>query len=133
MGTFNHQRFVNEAMTGVNGGALNATVTGSAISVEGFNYCTVDCHLTHDSASEIQLGMQTSEDQTTWSPVQEIRATATAGTYSSADWSLTKAVSGNDDWVWNFPINYKNLRLVFTSTAGAAADTIVATVRLGNV
>ena len=127
-----YQKTVEPIALGVNAGALSGTVNGTAINVAGFNQLTVECFCDWTAATAVQMAIHTRKNSSdTWHPIQDLTA-AGAGVYTSVPLSLSQAVSADESWTWNVPINYTELRLVFTSTAGTS-DTITARVILGVV
>jgi hypothetical protein len=83
---------------------------------------------TNSAATDVQFYLEGSHDKTTWH--REQGASLSSGTYTLSDISYVKAVSADDQWLVNIPVNYDAIRLVFSGTSAAAADTVTVVARL---
>ncbi len=131
-----YQRHVPPVLTGINASLLSSSPS-CIISTEGFSYMEIEIDTAYASASNFALLIDTTQDVSgtpTWRAVQEIRASATAGTYTSADFKFTKTLGAADNWVWRLEgICCNAVRLKFSNPAGdaAAGDTLTVGVKLG--
>lgn len=131
---------------GVDGAALNATVTSNSFSTEGWRVVTLACDHTNDSATEIQVRFQRSCDwvntpstlsvddsNATWAPIQAGDLTEGTGEFNDElhPYEPYRTVSADDNLDVTLSVNYPRLRFVLTSTSGTASDTIQCYVILG--
>lgn len=128
------QVYKNPAQLGLNAATgLNGTVTGSSFDVGGFSQLTLEIDHANSSATAIQMYIDVTDDLSgtpTWRPLSSI--SIAGGTATISDLVYSKTVSANDNWAINLAINYKGMRLRFTSTGGHATnDTITVRARLG--
>lgn len=143
MTDYTKTRSKNAVTCGINEQAFTAVtydITSDPIGCEGFNFATVSCSLDFTAATNVRMYVETTDQDVTdtstgitWKRVQELRQTATAGGYSSADWFITTPTLGADDhWTWSFVINARYMRLYFTNPANnaVAADDLTVTVKL---
>jgi len=116
--------------TGISAAALNAAVSSSVMNVTGYNQLTLRHRHTNVSATEIQMKIYSVDPA---GNEHELDAADGSGTpnivYAQAVHRRT--VSGDAKFTWNFPINEQYIKLVYTSTGGAAGDKLTVDALLG--
>jgi hypothetical protein len=99
--------------------AAASPITSPTLDVGGFNQLTLECKLTYVASTKVVATVFVCSDLGTpvWKQLQGMALAA--GVETQSDLSFSKAQSGaDDDWVINIPLNYKGLKVVFTSTGG---------------
>ena len=116
----------------INDVALNAaagtrTFALTEQDMRGYGILTVFVDFAHSAATDVQMVCSASDDQgTTDFPVQSCAVAAGVCTSTDANW--TKAVAGNDEWIWRVDIvGIPYLECVFSGTSGGASDKVVVT------
>lgn len=115
----------------VNNVTLAAERTSSTVPSDGFNMATFFFKFTRSAATDVSMEVDASEDGGgTWYKVHELDASAPP-TLTSGIAHWTNAVTGNENWVWNVPVNYPNLRIRVNGTSGGSSDLLTVRVVLG--
>jgi len=106
-------------------------VTSPTLDVTGFNQLTLECKLTYVASTKVVAVVYVCSDLATpvWKQIQSASIAAGVSTMSDLSFSRTHPAAADDDWALNIPLNYKGLKIVFTSTGGTT-DTIRVDARL---
>ena len=106
-------------------------ITSPTLDVSGFNQLTLECKLTYVASTKVVATVFVCSDLGTpvWKQIQSAAIAAGVATMSDLSFSRTHPAAADDDWAINMPLDYKGLKVVFTSTGGTT-DTLRVDARL---
>lgn len=114
--------------------AMDASKTTDGIIVRGLTFLRFGINHTNDSATDIRMQCQESDDNTTWRDIQVLAPVPATGIADSVPMIWKQDVSGDENWAWSVAIlGYVYMRCTFSATSGVSADKLTVTARGGGL
>lgn len=110
--------------------AINSAAQSTVFVAQNYNTLTLEIEHTNSSATAVTLFIESTRDNSAFYRAQS--QALSSGTSTLSDLTYSKAVSGDDQWQINTPINARWLRVTVLGTGADGNDKATVYARLGN-